>query len=148
MTVQPGNRSALIGFAAALLVIVALLIRHELFARTPVFIVMQALALALMVWARLTFGRRSFHAAANPTAGGLVTAGPYRIWRHPIYAAIIYFVWAGVADSRSAVAAALAAAASAGLIVRMIAEERFLRAAYPTYGAYAERTSRVVPGIF
>jgi protein-S-isoprenylcysteine O-methyltransferase Ste14 len=42
--------------------------------------------------ARVTFGRRSFHAAANPTAGGLVTTGPYRLIRHPIYTAACLFV--------------------------------------------------------
>jgi hypothetical protein len=41
----------------------------------------------------LTFGARSFHAGANPTDGGVVTAGPYRFFRHPIYAAILYFLW-------------------------------------------------------
>jgi len=45
-----------------------------------------------MLWARLTFGGRSFHAGANPTAGGVVTTGPYRFVRHPIYAAILYFL--------------------------------------------------------
>lgn len=40
-----------------------------------------------MAWARLTFGRRSFHASAVPTAGGVETRGPYRFIRHPIYTA-------------------------------------------------------------
>jgi protein-S-isoprenylcysteine O-methyltransferase Ste14 len=143
----PGNRSSLAGFGVAVLVIAVLFTRQELFARTPIFIGIQLLALALMVWARITFGRRSFHAAASPTAGGLVTSGPYRWWRHPIYAAIIYFLWAGVADHRSPAGAALAAAATAGLVVRMVAEERFLRDAYGGYAAYAERARRIVPGI-
>ena len=50
-----------------------------LFTAQPIAIALQLIAVALMVWARITFGRRSFHAAANPTAGGLVTTGPYRI---------------------------------------------------------------------
>ena len=53
--------------------IVALFYRHELLGTGPVAIALQALAALLMLWARVTFGRRSFHAAANPTAG---TAGP------------------------------------------------------------------------
>ena len=55
-----------------------LIARQEIFARSPVAMAVQAGAVALMIAARITFGRRSFHAAANPTAGGLVTSGPYR----------------------------------------------------------------------
>ena len=31
--------------------------------------------------------------------GGLVTTGPYRYVRHPIYAAATYFAWAGALDT-------------------------------------------------
>ena len=44
----------------------------------PAAIALQAIAAVLFVWARATFGLRSFHPAANPTEGGLVTTGPYR----------------------------------------------------------------------
>ena len=114
----------------------------------PVTIAIQIVAGLLMLWARLTFGRRSFHAAANPTAGGLVTRGPYRYLRHPIYAAILYFLWAGVAAHPSITNALVALLASAGLGVRMFAEERLLREMYPEYGEYVRRTRRVVPFLF
>src|SRR5512141_1042392 len=55
---------------------------HVLFANRPLAIAFQVLAAALMLWARLSFGSRSFHAAANPTEGHLVTTGPYRFIRH------------------------------------------------------------------
>ena len=51
---------------------------HALFGTGPLTITVQAAAALLMIWARLTFGMRSFHASANPTEGGLVTRGPYR----------------------------------------------------------------------
>ena len=44
---------------------------------SPFVIAVQVAALLLAVWARLTFRRRSYHVAANPTEGGLVTSGPY-----------------------------------------------------------------------
>src|SRR5208282_4732713 len=99
-------------------------------------------------WARFTFGIRSFHGAANPTAGGLVRSGPYRYLRHPIYAAILYFLWAGIAAHLSISNILLALLASAGLGVRMFAEERLLREMYPEYVEYARRTPRVVPFLF
>jgi protein-S-isoprenylcysteine O-methyltransferase Ste14 len=142
-----GVAVSIIGFAIALAGIASLLFLRELFANRPLLATIQALALLLMIWARVTFGRRSFHAAANPTPGGIVTAGPYRFWRHPIYAAIIFFVWAGVAAHFRPSTALLALAVTSGLFVRMIAEERLLRRQYPAYVEYAARTSRLIPWV-
>jgi protein-S-isoprenylcysteine O-methyltransferase Ste14 len=122
-----------------------LMLRHEILARSWVGIAIQALAILLMVAARLTFGRRSFHAAANPTAGGLVMTGPYRFWRHPIYSAVLYFMWAAALDYHSESAIVAAMLVTVGAAVRMYAEETLLVTAYPDYAAYSARTARVVP---
>jgi len=133
--------------ATAVLVgaIATLLARHALFATGAVPIAVQVLAGLLMLWARLTLGGRSFHAAANPTAGGVVTNGPYHLIRHPIYAAILYFVWAGTISHAAVLNAALAVLATAMVAVRIAAEERLLVKRYPDYATYAARTKRVVP---
>jgi protein-S-isoprenylcysteine O-methyltransferase Ste14 len=122
-----------------------LVVRREFLARSVVGIAVQALAVLLMIAARATFGRRSFHAAANPTAGGLVTHGPYRWWRHPIYAAVLYFIWAAALDSRSTPAIISALLVTLGAGVRMYAEETLLMKTYPDYAAYRARTARVIP---
>ena len=146
----PKLRSILATLALVVCMIV-LIERGELFGRHPVGVALQVAAVALMIWARLTFGTRSFHAAANPTEGGLVTTGPYRYWRHPIYAAILLFVWSGVLAQRHAptwIALLLAAGATLFTAVRIQAEERLLYAAFPGYGDYAARTKRLVPYLF
>lgn len=125
--------------------VVLLLLEHWLLADAPALIALQGLAAALMLWARLIFGLRSFHAAANPTAGGLVTTGPYRFVRHPIYSAILLFVWAGVADHARLVPLGLAVLASVALAIRMRAEEQLVTERYPEYAAYAATTKRVIP---
>jgi len=122
-----------------------LLSRREILARSGVGIVIQALAVVLMIAARVTFGRRSFHAAANPTSGGLVTHGPYRWWRHPIYAAVLYFIWVAALDYRSVSAVIAALLVTLGAGVRMYAEETLLLNRYPDYAAYRARTARVIP---
>jgi protein-S-isoprenylcysteine O-methyltransferase Ste14 len=139
---------SVIAFLGAGVCLVWLAFQKVLLGAGPVTIAIQVLAVLLMIWARLTFGLRSFHAAANPTSGGLVTRGPYRWLRHPIYSAILYFVWAGIAAHPSGSSILVALLASALLGVRMVGEERLLREMYPEYAEYARHTARVLPFIF
>ena len=125
-----------------------LLATHSLFSPSPVVIAVQVAAVALMVWARVTFGRRSFHAAANPTEGGLVTTGPYRFVRHPIYTAVCLFVFAGALAHVSLTAAGLALLVFLGALGRMLPEERLVLQRYPEYAEYAARTKRMLPLVF
>jgi protein-S-isoprenylcysteine O-methyltransferase Ste14 len=124
---------------------VALVFRGAILGTGPVSISLQLLGLALMVWARMTFGLRSFHYAANPTQGGLVTRGPYRYVRNPIYAAAWLIIWTGVAVHWSPMNGALAAVAAMLLLVRIACEEPLLRSAYPEYAEYSRKTARLVP---
>lgn len=122
-----------------------LLQRDELLSRGAPGLAVQVAAFLLMIAARLTFGRRSFHAAATPTAGGLVTTGPYAWLRHPIYAAILYFTWAAAVAWHRPVTVAAALLVTAGAAIRMYAEESLLGKVYPDYAAYRARTARVIP---
>jgi len=127
------------------LAVVGLLYTRNLFGHGPVTIGLQVAAFLLMVWARITFGVRSFHYAANPTEGGLVTTGPYRYMRHPIYAAILLFVWTGIAVNLSAVSVTLGLVSTAMVCLRILFEEALVRQRYPEYADYARRTKRVIP---
>jgi len=142
------DRASRIAFVVLVLAIVTLLASGSLFAAGPVTIAAQVLAVLLMLWARVTFGVRSFHAGAAPTEGGLVTTGPYRRIRHPIYASVLLFVLAGVASHLSVVSVLLAALAAAGVWGRIAAEERLVIERYPEYADYAARTKRLVPFVF
>jgi protein-S-isoprenylcysteine O-methyltransferase Ste14 len=139
--------ASLAGFVAGAIALAWLLLQGALVAEGVWLQTLQVLALLLMVWARATFGRRSFHAAANPTEGGFVTSGPYRILRHPIYASVLYVLWMGVLSHFAPTNVFLGLIVSAGLAVRMYAEEHLLLSRYPEYAAYARRTKRVVPYI-
>jgi protein-S-isoprenylcysteine O-methyltransferase Ste14 len=133
------------GFAIAILALVRLVFLKSLLAVGLVGILVQVLAALLMLWARATLGRRSFHATADPTEGGLITSGPYQYLRHPIYAAIMYFVWAGILSHMSLENALLGLVATIGLFIRIVAEERLVTERYPGYVEYAAHTKRVVP---
>ena len=139
------NFLSLLGLLLAAAAMAGLLSVHHLFAKSSYLLAVQVAAALLMIWARATFGLRSFHAAASTSEGDLVTTGPYRYWRHPIYASIIYFVWAGQVQAPGAIPLALAATVSLGLFLRMLVEERFLTQTYPEYPKYAKRTKRLIP---
>ena len=125
-----------------------LALRGSLLANGPVTIAIQAAAILLMIWARITFRARSFHAAANPTAGGIVTSGPYRFIRHPIYASVVYFLAGSAIAHPSAPSFVAILIAYPMLFVRMRTEEILLIERYPEYGDYARRTARVIPGVW
>jgi protein-S-isoprenylcysteine O-methyltransferase Ste14 len=131
--------------AGALLGLVA---TRSLFSPAPVVIAVQAAAAGLMIWARVTLGRRSFHATAGPTAGRLITIGPYHFIRHPIYTSACLFGWAGALAHPSPSSLTLASLLLAGALVRIAAEERLLLLKYPEYRDYSRRTKRMIPRLF
>ena len=134
-----------IGMVGGLLVLLAM---RRLFSSSPLVISLQALALLLFLWARVTFGRRSYHVVADPTEGGLVTAGPYRHIRHPIYAAMCLFTLAGVAGHWSWTSGLWGALVLASAVMRISCEEALVTARYPEYAQYAATTWRMIPYVY
>ncbi|HWW02425.1 MAG TPA: isoprenylcysteine carboxylmethyltransferase family protein [Candidatus Acidoferrum sp.] len=139
---------SLIGYLGMIGGLLGLLAMHAVFSPSAWVIAIQAAALLLGVWARITFGRRSYHVAANPTEGGLVTRGPYRYVRHPIYTAIFVATLAGITAHWSWQAGVCGGVVVGSLVMRILCEEKLLVARYPEYGRYAARTSRMIPYVY
>lgn len=139
---------SLLGFGIAVLGLLFLVLNNYVISKNPIIIIIQLFSFCLMIWARITFKSRSFNLTANPTEGGLVTNGPYRWLRHPIYAAIVYFSWAClVAFPKTDVLVAVLFI-NIGLFTRMLLEEKELNKAYPEYAEYSKRAKRLIPFIF
>ncbi len=138
---------SLFGYILLLIAVVYLLINKFLIAENIVGITIQILSVALMIWARFTLGGRSFHLFSNPTEGELVTSGPYKYFRHPIYAAVFYFTWTGVIFHISLLTFAFGILASIGAGIRIYSEEKLLKEKYPNYSEYSEKTKRIIPFI-
>lgn len=139
---------SLSSFVVMVIAILGLFAVDSLFSPSGAVIGVQGLAVALMIWARVSFGVRSFHATANPTEGGLVTTGPYRFIRHPIYTAGCLFAGAGILAHPSLRALGLGLLLFLGALVRMLCGERLVMQKYSTYRDYARVTKRMVPYIF
>jgi protein-S-isoprenylcysteine O-methyltransferase Ste14 len=144
------KNSHLLSVIATVVLIVAMITLYQLdalFSAFPLVIALQTVAVALMTWARITFGRRSFHFSAAPSTEKLVTHGAYKFIRHPIYAAIWLFSWAGVAAHLSVISVTLAIVVFVSLIVRILCEEFCLRQQFSDYQAYSKCTARLIPFI-
>jgi protein-S-isoprenylcysteine O-methyltransferase Ste14 len=139
---------SIIGYIGMIGGLLGLLATRTLFSLSPGVISVQALALLLFLWARVTFGRRSYHVVADPTEGGLVTGGPYRYIRHPIYAAFCLFTSAGVAAHWSWYAGLCGGFVLGSAVLRIFCEESLVASRYPEYAQYAGRTWRMIPYVY
>ena len=83
-----------------------------------------------------------------PDVRGLVTRGPYRVVRHPLYLGeLTSLLGIALGADRWLLAVALWLVAVGLQLVRTKYEERSLRAEFPEYSQYAERTKRLIPGV-
>jgi len=83
-----------------------------------------------------------------PEARRLVTDGPYRYVRHPLYLAEAVVLLGIFLQFRSLPVALIVVAVLGFQFLRMHYEEGVLRAAFPEYADYARRTARLIPGIY
>jgi protein-S-isoprenylcysteine O-methyltransferase Ste14 len=89
---------------------------------------------------------RSF--SIMPEARRLVTTGPYRLVRHPLYVAE-GFLLAGIFVQYAPPWCYMIIAAQIALqLERMRLEEHVLTLAFPEYTAYAAHTARIIPGVY
>ena len=140
--------ASLIALAFAMAGAIFMVLRDYVFSNNPLAITIQIFSAALMIWARITFCRRSFHSAANTSKGLLITTGPYPWLRHPIYAALIYFFSACIISYPVLDSIVAMIIICIALIVRMFIEERFLLSTYHEYAQYSKTTKRIFPFVF
>jgi protein-S-isoprenylcysteine O-methyltransferase Ste14 len=115
-----------------------------------IFLQLGGLAVAAWAFVVMTAAqRRLFRIAPDPTGHStLVTWGPYRWIRHPMYSAILLVVgpaWIAVPpDWKTIGFAALAAV----LVTKLRYEERLLAGHFEGYAEYCRTSSRLVPGVY
>jgi protein-S-isoprenylcysteine O-methyltransferase Ste14 len=136
--------SAFIG--AFLVYVIPLFPRRELSA--PAEMVSTLLVLfgsAAAIYTLLRLGR-SFSLMAE--ARRLVTSGPYRLVRHPLYLAEELAIIGIFMQFLSPSTAFVLVAQIAFQLRRMHNEEAVLVESFPEYAAYRQRTARLLPGIY
>jgi protein-S-isoprenylcysteine O-methyltransferase Ste14 len=116
--------------------------------REGIGLVLFFLGLGLAIWARLHIGRNWGTPMSQKDEPELVSSGPYRFVRHPIYSGILL---AGLGTAVGLSWAWLIAVILAGayFVYSATVEERYLTERFPDqYPAYRHSTKMLVPFIF
>lgn len=146
-----------LGIRAVIVVVAIVLVRfgafrggslHSNWWRAGLGLSLFALGLGFAIWARVHIGRNWGTPMSQKVEPELVTSGPYRLVRHPIYSGILV---AGVGTAVALSWLWLVAIALAGIyfVYSATVEEHYLAGQFPlTYPAYKHSTKMLVPYVF
>jgi protein-S-isoprenylcysteine O-methyltransferase Ste14 len=106
------------------------------------------LGLAFAVWARVHIGRNWGTPMSQKDEPELVTSGPYRLVRHPIYSGIL-IAGVGTAVALSWMWLVVVGLAGVYFIYSARVEERYLTKEFPdAYPAYQQSSKMLIPLVF
>jgi protein-S-isoprenylcysteine O-methyltransferase Ste14 len=106
------------------------------------------LGLALAVWARRCIGRNWGTPMSRKVEPELVTTGPYRRVRHPIYTGLI-LAMLGTALATTLYGLIAVAVLGGFFVYSATREEKYLAGEFPdTYPGYKRSTSMLIPFVF
>ena len=104
---------------------------------------------ALAMWAMMVMKLGNFNVVPTPVYHGrLVTQGPYRLIRHPMYTAVFIFAAALLAGQFDYIKLIITLLLVAGLVGKMLPEENLLCSHYSGYRSYMKHTKRVIPFVW
>ena len=120
-----------------------------LFAANPALLLLEGAAGLLGLWAIGTMGVGNFNVTPDVKhRARLVTGGPYRHIRHPMYTALLVGGLALVLDTFSPVRMVLWLVLSVDLLIKLNYEEQLLSRDLEGYSAHMQRTKRLIPFLF
>lgn len=107
------------------------------------------LAVGLGGWTLLHNRLGNFNIHPEPKASGvLVTSGPYRLMRHPMYTTVLLVAAALACEAANALAWLAWVALFGVLLAKAVMEERWLRECHRSYASYCQRSKRFIPWLY
>ena len=144
-----GRTKSLVFVSVQLLALAYLLLTGPLVSPHPLWVWLEIGGLFLGAWAvvtlKLPYLRVFPEVASN---GRLVTSGPYRFIRHPMYGAVLLVTLALVLSCPTTLRFAVWAALLIDLQAKLQHEETLLAQRFKEYTAYQQRTKRLIPFVY
>lgn len=120
-----------------------------LIASNTFFIIIQFLGFILGIWAVLAMKVGNFHILPDPFSWSrLVTSGPYRLIRHPMYLALLMVTLPLVISTFTVFRLALYLVLLVTLLLKLNFEENLLRRQLEGYDQYTQQSFRLIPFIY
>ena len=120
-----------------------------LFPSNAVLLVLELLGIGLGIWAILAMRIGNFNITPDPLKHSqLVTSGPYRMIRHPMYLAILLTTLPLIIYSFDIFRLAIWLVLLIDLIFKLVYEENLLSEKLVGYDRYIERSFRLFPYIY
>ena len=116
---------------------------------SPWLLILEFVGVLIGLWAFQTMTMKNLHVFPEVhKTSVLVTRGPYRVIRHPMYTALLLCTFAMVFDEFSYMRFIVWVLLGIDLVVKLTYEERLLTQHFQEYSDYQQQTARLVPFVF
>ena len=115
-----------------------------------VFLIIQILGFSLALWSVFVMGIGRFNIQPEvKTTAKLVTKGPYRMIRNPMYSGLILFFGVGIIQSLEIINTAVFILLIIVLLSKIFLEEKYLSSKFgKSYQEYKNKSYRLFPYIY
>lgn len=111
--------------------------------------ILMGASLLIVIWAFAAMRIKNVQAIPNPKEGAkLITRGPYRLIRHPMYLSLFLLVIPFMIEHFIPLRAVFGGIFLTNMVIKLLYEESLLKVKYPGYKDYMKKTYRIIPYIF
>jgi protein-S-isoprenylcysteine O-methyltransferase Ste14 len=111
--------------------------------------VFQLLGLALLIWTWINLRPGKFNIMPDAMKkASLVTSGPFRFIRHPMYLSLFMYFLPLVIEYYTWIRLAVLLVFTANMVIKMYYEEKLLQQKFIEYADYMKHSKRLIPFIY